>query len=145
MDLRQLQNAWRLVESKTEKKLRCKVLDDYSVYIVSGKQVRDKHHADFMGGGHHYAYNFIPKNEIWLEELEPTSEMHMILCHEMVELLLMKKLGKDYPNSHKIANNIEAKLREGQKPDEVFGGFIKTYFSNDEDTLKLLVSSYNSF
>ena len=134
------------------KKLQCKVLNDYSVYIVSGKQVRDQHHADFMGGGHPLAYPFVPKGEIWIEDIEPVSERQKILCHEMVELLLMKHHdmknhgnGRDYPSAHKIANNVEAKLREGTKPEEAFGGFIKTYFGNDKELLKLLISSYNSF
>ena len=101
-------------KSKIEKKKYCEINDDksvYSVYFVSGKAVRDSYKTDFSQGGHGYVYNWIPKNEIWLEK-EEHDESSLILIHEYAELVLMRDKKIKYEKAHPIASKIEMKFRE---------------------------------
>lgn len=88
---------------------------DYSgeiiVYLVNGKGVRDNHKTDFSQGGHGYVYDWIPKNEIWIED-EEREEMAPILAHEYIEMVLMKESGWKYLRAHEMASDIEQHLRK---------------------------------
>lgn len=96
------------------KKKKHMTIKDYSgkieVYLVSGKAVRDNYKTDFSQGGHGYVYDWIPKNEIWIED-EEKDEMAPILAHEYIEMVLMKESGWRYSKAHEMASDIEQKLR----------------------------------
>jgi len=76
------------------------------VYFVSGKSIRDKYKTDFSQGGHGYVYNWILKDEIWIEE-EEIEECTFILAHEYVEMMMMRELGMKYEKAHGFASKIE--------------------------------------
>lgn len=148
--LNTLKKKWVLLESasKIKKKYVETTSENIEIYIVDGHDVRMNFDVDFIGGGHHYAYPEIPKNEIWLENLSPKSEIKYILVHEMIERLLMKHDKLKYSNAHIIANKYEKKIRDGQNPQNVFKKFIDEYFKNDknsEEYYNELVNCYTSF
>jgi hypothetical protein len=62
-----------LFEQTDSKDIKKKLLDELwdgtKIYVISGKAVRDIVNADFVEGGHGYVYDYIPKNEIWIEEM----------------------------------------------------------------------------
>ena len=97
------------------KKKKHMTIKDYSgeieVYLVSGKAVRDNYKTDFSQGGHGYVYDWIPKNEIWIED-EEKDEIAPILAHEYIEMVLMKESGWKYPKAHEMASDIEQQLRK---------------------------------
>jgi hypothetical protein len=118
-----------------------KVFHDYGpegtkIFSVSGQQIRNTfmNHmkTDFIGGGHHYAYSFIPLEEIWIDNEVSTDEQRFFLAHEMTERMLMKHLHKKYPDSHNIANTIEMKLRAHEEPENVFNSFCNEHFKQPE-------------
>lgn len=85
-----------------------KTLEDGTlVYIIDGKIVRDDIDTEFIGGGHHYVYSYIPKNEIWLEDLDDKDK---ILLHEVREREKMQE-GWGYVKAHNRANRIESRKR----------------------------------
>lgn len=81
------------------------------VFLVNGEAVRDKFKTDFSQGGHGYVYDWIPKNEIWLE-VEEKDEYAPILAHEYSEMILMRDGKMSYNKAHEIASKIEHELRK---------------------------------
>ena len=80
-----------------------------TAYLVDGPAVRAKH-VDFIGGGHHWVYSWLPAGQIWIER-STNQEQRLLLAHELVEVLAMKYLKVDYDRGHEIANGVEKSLR----------------------------------
>ena len=97
------------VRTKLWKKLK---KSNINVYIVDGESVRNQHDVDFSEGGHGYVYDYIPKNEIWIDNDISIKERSKILAHEFIERGLMKDKGFDYETAHKKATKIESALRK---------------------------------
>lgn len=85
--------------------------DDIHVYLVYGEYVRDIYLVGYSEGGHDLVYSFIPRGEVWIEEVLHPSERKFIILHELHERYLMSE-GKDYPHAHKGATIIEDHFRE---------------------------------
>lgn len=135
--------TWLLTEAT-----KTKNPDYITVKIVNGHDVRQQNsldHVDFIGGGHHWVYKFIPESIVWLEELLPKIERKYILVHELVERLLMKYKHMAYAKAHDIATKFEKDIRQGQKSEEVFKKFIHEYFDDDADKLDSMIHSYDDF
>lgn len=101
---------------KALEKIRKEKLPEYSsdtvsVYLVYGEFVRDFYLVEYAEGGHDLVYSFIPKGEVWIEEILHPSEQKFIVLHELHERFLMSQ-GKDYPHAHKGATIIEDHFRE---------------------------------
>ena len=82
-----------------------------NVFFVSGNIIRSKYKTDFSQGGHGFVYDWIPKNEIWIES-EEREEVSPILAHEYVEMAMMRDLEMPYYDAHEIASKVEKYLRE---------------------------------
>jgi hypothetical protein len=75
------------------------------------ESVNDQYSVDFKEGGHWLACNYIPKNEVWLNnEIEPTDRKY-ILARELFEIGQMSQ-GIDYDIAHAKASKYEQKLRK---------------------------------
>jgi hypothetical protein len=85
-------------------------MDDINIFIVNGKTVRDLYYAGFTGGGHGYVYNWIPKNEIWIDANLNTKDIEPTIVHELYERNIMKK-GIDYEIAHTLALDVEKRFR----------------------------------
>lgn len=83
---------------------------ELEVWLVDGKYVRDNLDIDFTQGGHHLRYNFIPDNEIWIDNSVEWREWQAVFIHELVEHDCMLK-GLDYEACHNIANIAEKNMR----------------------------------
>lgn len=70
--------------------------------FVNGAIVRKYFDAYFLLGGHHYVYPYIPKNEIWIDDLNYPDDQEFTIIHELHERNLMKK-GIDYASAHDYA------------------------------------------
>ncbi|MCX6735623.1 MAG: hypothetical protein NTZ13_00895 [Candidatus Parcubacteria bacterium] len=82
-----------------------------TVWRIDGGIVRALYMVDYADGGHDLVYDFVPKNEIWIEEVLDENERKFILLHEMHERYLMSQ-GKDYHHAHEGATIIEAHYRK---------------------------------
>lgn len=81
------------------------------VWLVDGEYVRNHLNIEYVEGGHHYRYDFIPENEVWLEETLDKREISETLVHELHERRRMKHDGWDYDKAHEEASKVEAEVR----------------------------------
>jgi hypothetical protein len=79
---------------KTYKKQKIKV------FLVDGNAVRNKLGVSYGIGGHERGYNFIPKQEIWLEKSLDPKERDIILLHELYERKRMIRDKWNFLNAH---------------------------------------------
>lgn len=109
---------WSTTPKRPPKKLLLPKWKDYlgevcphglHVVLVDGTHVRDTWDSDFCQGGNGFAYpDFVPKNEIWVDNCIPPSERALVAFHECLETELMRG-GLSYDRAH-----AEAKKREDE-------------------------------
>lgn len=96
-------------------KIKKKILSNYigkvEIWLVDGKTVRDFFLVDYAAGGHDKVYTFIPKDEIWIDEVLYPNEIKFIILHELFERRLMSE-GKKYSEAHKSATLVEDYYRD---------------------------------
>lgn len=92
-----------------------KLIENCKVYLVDGVYVRNHYKTDFVDGGHGYVYDFVPKEEIWVEEEVPTKERILVLLHEAIERYLMKYKGFGYLKAHNAATKLEWGIRSSKE------------------------------
>lgn len=90
--------------------------DNLVVWQVDGRLVRSNFYIDFTQGGHDLVYNFVPKNEVWIDNDLSESETPYIILHELYERSLMSK-GLTYNQAHRHASRLEWHSR--QNPDHL--------------------------
>jgi hypothetical protein len=83
---------------------------DPAIVLVDGSVVRRYFDPDFIFGGHGYVYDYIPKNEIWLDDKMNPQEIPYIEKHERIERQLMQD-GATYDEAHDIATAHDKRLR----------------------------------
>jgi len=94
----------------------CKTQYGTDVYEVKGREVRDTIATGFALGCHDLQCSFIPKDEIWVEQLQDTVDMCFNANHEILERFLMdanigtKKLS--YNRAHGIVLALEKQERK---------------------------------
>ena len=84
-------------------------------YLVDANVVRNQYKVDFALGGNNGPYDWVPRDEIWLDAATQPSELPYIALHEFYERHRMLQNGLDYNKAHAIASIIEWKAREGKK------------------------------
>lgn len=105
-----------VMDSKIHKELLKKYSKKINVWIVNGRIVRDLFYIDFTEGGHDKVYDFVPDNEIWIDDDLNLRERKFVLLHEIHERNLMSH-GRDYASAHKSSSEIEHYCRKN--PDEL--------------------------
>ena len=78
--------------------------------LSAGGHLTHGHKINFSGK----IYNFIPANEVWIDNDITTKERKFVILHELFERALMKK-GSDYDSAHIKASEIEKELRLNPK------------------------------
>jgi len=87
-----------------------------AVWIVNGRLVRSVFDIDFTAGGHDYVYEFVPENEVWIDDDIVEPERGYVLLHELHERNLMAK-GWAYGKAHADSSRLEFHCRH--HPDEL--------------------------
>ena len=93
-----------------------KLENGLSVWIVNGRLVRSVFDIDFTAGGHDYVYEFVPENEVWIDNDIEESERGYVLLHELHERNRMAE-GLPYSKAHAESSRIEYRCRH--HPDEL--------------------------
>lgn len=97
------------------------------VYTVDGELVRQWCYPDFSLGGNDMAYpNFIPKDEIWIDQDIEGGNRETTIAHESTERYEMFKQHKFYDvgsgkgehGAHVDALGTEHEIRLGERPPE---------------------------
>ncbi|MFA6397345.1 MAG: hypothetical protein WDK96_00670 [Candidatus Paceibacterota bacterium] len=90
--------------------IRTKNIEGLKVCYVEGSIIRQYIDPQFVMGGHHYVYKYIPQNEIWLDNCLGEKDKFFTLVHEQHERDLMKK-GMIYDSAHDFASAKERQTR----------------------------------
>ena len=93
-----------------------------SVWIVDGRLVRSVFDVDFTEGGHDYVYEFVPQNEVWIDNDLEEAERPYVLLHELHERNLMAQ-SWDYDRAHEDSSKIEYHCRHN--PNELHAALGK--------------------
>jgi hypothetical protein len=80
------------------------------LFVVDGGAIRTHRDVDFIGGGHHLVYPWIPPGEAWIEQALG-DDGRFIAVHELAEIHQMLTRGWSYEKAHAFANRIEAGAR----------------------------------
>lgn len=102
-----------LRQQQPEEAIKVKYLThigDKDLWLVRGDQVRKQHDPSFILGGNGYRYSYVPKNELWVEDVLSPTDRAFTFLHEIYEASLMQG-GKDYESAHVQATKLEKKLR----------------------------------
>lgn len=102
--------------NKVHEKLWRKLENGVSVWIVNGRLVRSIFDLNYTSGGHDHVYEFVPDNEVWIDNDIELQERPFILVHELHERNLMEK-GMTYEEAHEKSSKLEHYLRD--HPDEL--------------------------
>lgn len=87
------------------------------IFLVDGEQVR-KSHIEFVSGGHGYVYDWVPKDEVWIDENQKykPNDMEATIKHELFEIGKMRDEGLSYDDAHELANAMEKEVRNNNEP-----------------------------
>lgn len=110
-----VQNPEAFNVNKLHTKLLGKTNTGLYIWSIDGNLVRTLFFIDFTEGGHHFVYDFVPLNEIWIDNDLLPEEIPFVLLHELHERKLMKKLDWKYPRAHRHASRLEWLCRQGNK------------------------------
>ena len=108
--------------TKVHVRLWKKLENGISVWIIDGRFVRSVFDVDFTEGGHDYVYEFVPQNEVWIDNDLEEAERPYVLLHELHERNLMAK-GWTYSKAHEDSSRIEYYCR--QHPNELHSELAK--------------------
>ena len=107
-------NKIRPHNSKIHIRIYKELPNNIIVWIVDGRVVRNTLDIDFTEGGHEYVYDYVPKNEVWIDNDLKLHEIDYVLLHELYERNLMKE-GMSYNKAHQRASKIETFCRHHPK------------------------------
>ena len=96
----------REVHARLWKKLE----NGVTVWIVNGRLVRSAFDIDFTEGGHDYVYEFVPENEVWIDDDIEEKERGYVLLHELHERNRMAE-GWPYNKAHAESSRLEYRCR----------------------------------
>lgn len=90
-----------------------KRINGLKVYIVDGEFIRNEKDIEFTNFGQHYRHNYIPKNEIWLDEStqQGEDEYKYFVQHALIEQSLMSR-GFNYHKASDMADKVESASRK---------------------------------
>jgi hypothetical protein len=98
-----------------------KLENGISVWVVNGRLVRSVFDIDFTEGGHDYVYEFVPENEVWIDDAIVETERGYVLLHELHERNRMAE-GWPYNKAHAESSRLEYRCRH--HPDELHDRLI---------------------
>ena len=77
-----------------------------TIWLINGRLVRSAFFLDFMDGGHHLVYPWVPEKEVWIDDDLVFKEYPYVILHELHERMLMAK-GWSYNKAHPDSSKIE--------------------------------------
>lgn len=69
----------------------------------------------FTEGGHHFVYNNIPENKVYIDDDSEEDEIIFFIIHEVYEREEMLMNGLTYNEAHKLASKVEWKARHNKE------------------------------
>lgn len=85
---------------------------NFKFCLVYAEYIRNNVDIDFVAGGNPARYQYVPKDEIWIESSVSMNDIAATALHEFVECVLMDKKHMSYDDAHDLASKVEIKLRK---------------------------------
>jgi hypothetical protein len=121
-DLRPLAERGQLPDGhQVHERLWKQLENGLSVWIVNGRLVRSVFDIDFTAGGHDHVYEFVPANEVWIDDDITEQERGYVLLHELHERNRMAA-GWPYSKAHAESSRLEYRCRH--YPDELHDALV---------------------
>jgi len=98
-----------------------KLENGITVWVVNGRLVRSVFDIDFTEGGHDCVYEFVPQNEVWIDDDLVEQERPYVLLHELHERNRMAD-GWPYSKAHAESSRLEYHCRH--HPDELHEALV---------------------
>ena len=108
---------------KVHRRLLDKTKDEIDIWLVDGRLVRSAFDIGFTEGGHDLVYQYVPKNEVWIDDDVFAKERPYVLLHELYERSLMKS-GLTYLRAHRKASRLEWRARHSE---QILDKFFKKF------------------
>ena len=86
---------------------------DIKIWLVNGTYIRNNCFIDYTMGGHDQVYDFIPDNEIWIDNDLKECEIDYVIIHELRERFYMLQ-GMTYDKAHDKASVLEVACRKNK-------------------------------
>lgn len=83
--MKTLKAFWEEVRPKMQQKKLIRTLGEIKIYEVDGSYIRDYIDVEFTNVGIHSEFDFIPENEIWLDETIQPSERKFLIDHALIK------------------------------------------------------------
>ena len=101
-------------ESKDfRKKLFTTTADNIKVYLIDAEHIRTNIDIDYTMGGHGYIYpNYIPEDEVWIDDRMNELDINATTVHELDERKHMKTMDWNYSKAHDHASKKELDIRK---------------------------------
>lgn len=107
----------KLIDPALFRKKLLKVLENgVKVWLVNGCLVRSVLDIDFTQGGHEYVYEYVPENDVWIDNDIEWQERGYVILHELHERNRMEN-GMSYDPAHAESSALEKNCRI--HPDEL--------------------------
>jgi len=87
--IRKIKVKEKILKRVHKKEILAKYTENLKIYVVGGDLVRSLFNVDFTQGGHDKIYNFIPTDEVWIDDDLYKKEVPYVLVHELHERYLM--------------------------------------------------------
>lgn len=108
-----------VIDPKTKrvdpKRFRVKLLkaleDGVNVWLVNGRWVRSVLNIDFTQGGHEHVYEYVPENDVWIDNDIDWTERGFVILHELHERNKMSQ-GMPYEKAHAESSALELRCRK---------------------------------
>lgn len=94
-----------MTEKKSPKKKLLNKIGFIEVWSVDGKYIRKDIDPEFTNFGQHWRFDFIPKNELWID-VGDSNETDFYITHLLIERKLMEQ-GVKYEDALEIADRSE--------------------------------------
>lgn len=107
-ELTKLKPNWPPFENAVERKLN---LSLFTFAVVSGAFVRQNFDSQFIQGGQHNVYEYVPRRWFVAEKALDRREIPLVFMHEALEYFLMF-FDKKYQDCHFVADKVEKFLRK---------------------------------
>jgi len=107
--------------STVHERLWKKLESGVAVWVVNGRLVRSAFDIDFTAGGHDHVYEFVPTDEVWIDDAIEERERSFVLIHELHERNRMA-LGMPYNQAHAESSSLEFRCRH--HPDELHDALV---------------------
>ena len=134
--IKKIRQKEKILKKIYRKQLFSKYTKNIKIWLVRGDLVRSLFFLDFTEGGHDKVYDFVPKNEIWIDDNVYKKEIPYVLVHELHERYL---IGKGWVYDSGGIGVFSRKAKKGEKSAHFEAEKIEEYCRNNPKEVKKIL------